>query len=94
MCIRDRIRPLSVVLELLSDGVSSAIAKSIGFGSDGSSSNKLLFETIDDFAIGVLWTDWVSDSAALTICGELNWLKRVNETQKTKTAKLIKTSFT
>ena len=83
MCIRDR-----------SDGVSSAIAKSIGFGSDGSSSNKLLFETFDDFATGVLWTDWVSDSAALTTWGELNWLKRVNETQKTKTAKLIKTSFT
>ena len=76
---------------MLSDGVSSAIAKSKGFGSDGSSSNKLLF---DDFAAGVLWTDRVSDSAALTTWGELNWLKRVNETQRTKTAKLMKTSFT
>ena len=35
-----------------------------------------------------------TDSAALTTWGELNWLKIVNETQKTKTAKLIKTSFT
>ena len=76
---------------MLYDGVSYAIAKSIGFGSDGSSSNKLLF---DDFATGVLWTEWVSDSAALTTWGELNWLKIVNETQKTKIAKLIKTSFT
>ena len=57
MCIRDRsaiIRPLSVVLELLSDGVPSAIAKSIGFGSDGSNSNKLSFEILEDFAIGVV----------------------------------------
>ena len=38
--------------------------------------------------------NWFSDSAALTTWGELNWLKSVNETQKTKTAKLIKTSFT
>ena len=79
---------------MLSDVVSSAIAKSIGFGSDGSSSNKLLFEIFDDFATDVFWTNWVSDSVALTTCGELNWLKSVNETQKTKTAKLIKTSFT
>jgi len=39
---------------LMSDDVSSALANSIGFGSDGSSSNKLLFETFDDFATGVL----------------------------------------
>ena len=46
------------------------------------------------FAREFCWINWFSDSAALTTWGELNWLKIVNETQKTKTAKLIKTSFT
>ena len=54
----------------------------------------MLFEIFDDFETDVFCTNWVSDSAALTTWGELNWLKIVNETQKTKTAKLIKTSFT
>ena len=88
------IKPLSVVLELMSSCTSSAMAKSIGFGSDGSNSDILAFETLDVFILIVSFVISVFDSAALTIWGELNWLKRVNEMQNTKIVKLIKTSFT
>ena len=70
------------------------MANSKGFGSDGSNSNILLFgcDTVL-FKIALL-SKLISDSTAFTTLGAFNWLTTVNETQKTKIAKLIKNSFT
>ena len=48
----------------------------------------LAFEKLDVFILGVSFAISVFGSAALTIWGELNWLKRVKEMQNTKMVKL------
>jgi len=58
------------------------MAKSIGLGSDGSSSNKLLFETFDDFAAIKLVVEGSGAVENLTMLEAIDFTKATSKASK------------